>query len=407
MDDELRPNGIPSAPRLKLAGRARRNAERGTSVVVARDPAALRGFIPAWEELAAAALEPNVFFEHWMLLPALEEFGAGEGICVVLVLIRDPRNKKAPPKLGAVFPLQRLRHYKLIPAPTYRIWRHTHCYLTTPLIRADAARACLTEFFRWLSDDAGAGLIEWRGVRGDGPFHRTLIDVSNELGLLRWVSGCHTRGVLRKPRGGDEQGALDIPSEMRRKLRRKERRLKERGLVEHLTLGPEGDVARWSDEFIALEARGWKRERGTALACSEADGRYFARVASSAFGRGRFLMIGIDFDGRPIARRCSFIAGEGSFAFKTTYDEDFAHFSPGVLLELDNLEQFLALPGVRWMDSCTGSDNFAINHLWNDRVAIENLVIAIGSWSELVVSTAPMLLWLRRRVPGGRTGHLS
>jgi len=40
--------------------------------VVVRDLSTLSRFVPAWEELAAAALEPNVFYEHWMLLPALE-----------------------------------------------------------------------------------------------------------------------------------------------------------------------------------------------------------------------------------------------------------------------------------------------------------------------------------------------
>ena len=50
-------------------------ARRRMSVIAVRDLIALSAFVPAWEELAAAALEPNVFYEHWMLLPALEAFG--------------------------------------------------------------------------------------------------------------------------------------------------------------------------------------------------------------------------------------------------------------------------------------------------------------------------------------------
>src|SRR5256885_15605829 len=67
------------------------NTEHRTSIVVVRDPRTLSGFIPAWEDLAAAAIEPNVFYEHWMLLPALEAFGAGEDIVVVLVLRSEER----------------------------------------------------------------------------------------------------------------------------------------------------------------------------------------------------------------------------------------------------------------------------------------------------------------------------
>src|SRR3981189_1144811 len=69
------------------------------SVVVVRDLSTLSGFVPAWEELAAAALEPNVFYEHWMLLPALEAFGGDKDISIVLVLIHDPHNPDAPAKL--------------------------------------------------------------------------------------------------------------------------------------------------------------------------------------------------------------------------------------------------------------------------------------------------------------------
>src|SRR5882762_493898 len=77
-----------------------------TSVLVVRDPAKLARFIPAWEELASVALEPNVFYEHWMLLPALQAFGAGKDILFVIVLIRDPEDPVAPAKLGGLFPLE-------------------------------------------------------------------------------------------------------------------------------------------------------------------------------------------------------------------------------------------------------------------------------------------------------------
>ena len=56
------------------------NAGIQTSVVEIRDFKNLACLIPEWEKLAAAALEPNVFYEHWMLRPALEIFGAGRDI---------------------------------------------------------------------------------------------------------------------------------------------------------------------------------------------------------------------------------------------------------------------------------------------------------------------------------------
>lgn len=372
---------------------------RRTSVVVVRNAQTLSGFVPAWEELAAAAIEPNVFYEHWMLLPALEAFGAGRDISVVLVLLHDLHGADAPPKLAGLFPLERVRNFRNLKLSALSLWQHIHCYACTPLVRADAAGECLVELFRWLqSGGANASLIELGWVYGDGPFHKKLVDLSNELGLLSWVTDIFTRGLWHK--GDDMKGDPEsaVSGDLRRRLRRKERRLCERGRVDHLALRPEDDVERWIDEFLQIEASGWKGSGGTALAHSESGRVYFRQIARSAFRRGRLLMLGVNFDGRPIARRCAFVAGEGSFAFKTAYDEDFADYSPGAMLELDNIRQLRALPAIRWMDSCASPDNLLVNRISNDRKTIQTLAVGGGTLGDLVVSGLPLLRWTHRQI---------
>jgi Acetyltransferase (GNAT) domain len=364
---------------------------------VVRDLQTLSEFVPAWEELAAAAIEPNVFYEHWMLLPALRAFGAGKNICVVLVLIRDPHKPDAPAILGGLFPLD--TRFGRLGVSALSLWQHVHCYVCTPLLRADAASECMVEFMRWFrSDDAGASMIELGCISGDGPFHKMLVDLSNELGLLSGTTDIFTRGLWREGHDKDTDPESAVSGELRRRLRRKEKRLSERGRVEHLVMQPEDDVGRWIDEFLRIEASGWKGQRGSALASSEGDCRYFTEIATSAFHRGRLLMLGLNFDGRPIARRCAFIAGEGSFAFKTAYDEEFADFSPGAMLEMDSIRQLNALPGVRWMDSCAAPDNSLVNRLSNDRKTIQSLAIGNGALGDLVISGLPLLRWTQRRI---------
>src|SRR5215471_16816435 len=259
---------------------------RRTSIVTVRDTATLSGFVPAWEYLADSAIEPNVFYEHWMLLPALEAFGAEKDICVVLVLIHDPHDAHAPPKLGGLFPLERIRNFRNLKLPALSLWRHLHCYVCTPLLRADAAAECLDELFRWLqSGEERASLIELGSVYADGPFHQRLVDLSNELGLLSCATEVHTRGLWRK--SDDASPESSVSGDLRRRLRRKERRLRERGRLEHVALRPDDDVARWIEEFLQIEASGWKGRSGTALACSESGRRYFRQTAASAFRRGR------------------------------------------------------------------------------------------------------------------------
>ena len=84
----------------------------GTEVVVLDDAARLHDVVPLWEDLARHALEPNVFYEPWMLLPALRAFGAGEDLSFVLVLERDAAAPAGPARLLGLFPLERRRHYR-------------------------------------------------------------------------------------------------------------------------------------------------------------------------------------------------------------------------------------------------------------------------------------------------------
>jgi len=43
-----------------------------TRITVLDHPATLAAHMAGWNDLAAAALEPNVFHEPWMMLPAID-----------------------------------------------------------------------------------------------------------------------------------------------------------------------------------------------------------------------------------------------------------------------------------------------------------------------------------------------
>ncbi len=375
--------------------------ERKTSIVVVREAMTLSGYIPEWEELAAAALEPNVFYEHWMLLPALEAFGAGKDICFVLILIRDPEKPDAPSKLGGLFPLEFVPRIKSLQRPALSTWQHVHCCLGTPLIRADAVHECMVELLLWLrSGDATATLMELKWISGEGPFHRAVSDLLQDLGMTSSVTGTSTRDLLRIERDA-KKGDSAVSSELRRGLNRKEKRLSERGRVEHVVLKPGDDAGRWIEEFLRIETGSREGQRGSALACSETYRRYFTDMASSAFARGRMLMLGINFDGRPIARGCTLISGDGSFALRTAFDEEFARFSPAAMLELDNFRLLGELTGVQWMDTCPAGQNALLTRHTNNRRTLQSLAVGGGASGELVISGLPLLRWANNRVRGG------
>ncbi len=369
-----------------------------TRVVAVEDPAALAEHVAAWENLADDVIEPNAFFEPWLLLPAIRAFGAGQRLLFVLVYGPDPTRPQGPARLLGFFPLERVRRYKGLPVSYLRFWQHLYCLLCTPLIRRDAGAQCLDALFRWLAADRrGSRLLQLNLVSADGPFHHLLLDHLNERRLLTYPEETTTRALLRVAADDEAYLASVMSGGSRKELRRQRRRLGELGKLETLALDNEADLDRWVDQFLALEASGWKGQEGTALGARDADREFFRTAVREAFARGRLMMLGLFLDGRPVALKCNFLMGEGALAFKIAYDESFARFSPGVQLELDNIVAAHGQPGLRWMDSCAVSQHPMINRLWPERRSVQTVVVATGRrGGDLAVSVLPLLRWLRR-----------
>ena len=108
-------------------------------------------------------------------------------------------------------------------------------------------------------------------------------------------------------------------------------------------------------------------------------------------------MLGLFLDGRPLAMKCNFLTGEGSFAVKIAMGEAHASCSPGVLLELFNIEQAHSARPAAWMDSCTQPGHPMIDRLWVGRRVVQTQFVATGrAPGDLAVSLMPLARWLRR-----------
>jgi CelD/BcsL family acetyltransferase involved in cellulose biosynthesis len=183
---------------------------------------------------------------------------------------------------------------------------------------------------------------------------------------------------------------------VRRELRRREKRLAEAGRLEHVVLRERSELPRWIDEFLVLEASGWKGRRGSALACSEPNRRFAERLFTGAFERGRLLMAGLDLDGRPIARYCGLAAGEGAIAFKTGFDESLRRFAPGTLALADLTALAHERPGLQWMDSYTAPGNDMMGAVWKHRRTVQRLAFATDLAGEAALALLPALRFARR-----------
>ncbi len=339
----------------------------------------LETFLEPWRELARATAEPNPFYEPWMLMPALRAFAAADRVEVVLVFRGDD--------LCGLFPVAYRRGRA-------ELWRHPYCYLTAPLLRRGCERVAIR---CWLDAIAGrAGLVRIEDMPAAGRLRTHLVDELNDRRWPALVTQAYTRAVLQRAETPDEFLTRALAKKRRREFRRQRARLSELGALITDELGADVDPVPWIDELLSLEALGWK---GRAGVDSVRDRSFLAEMASGAARERKLQMLALRLDGRPVALKLNLLAGEGAFAFKIAFDESFARFSPGVLLELDNVERAHQLPALRWMDSCAAPNRFMINHLWPDRREIQTLFFATGGTrGALAVALIPLLHFFRRLV---------
>jgi hypothetical protein len=399
---------VIDAPAPPLPGASRQSAHDFTadgahevrmSVVVINDLTALEKYVPAWEDLAANAIEPNAFYEPWMMMPAIRAFGAGRNLQFALVMANEPE-----PLLCGIFPLERQNHFqglsRKLPFKTLRLWKHKYCYLCTPPVRKGYGRQVIATFFDWL--DAGSHdctLMEFKFIAGDGLFNELLIDYFERHAKLNYISMYFPRAMFRPTIDADSYLCSALSAKHRKMIRRQERQLSEIGRLEYDALTPDDDVATWIEEFLRLEASGWKGRENTAIASDESDQNYFRSIAKEAFRRGRLSMQALRLDGRPIAYKCDFPAGRGLFTFRIAFDENYARNSPGLLLEIENVRRLHARSQIEWVDSCNDSFSSMFNRLWLERRTILDVLVSAGkSWGDWVVATILLLKLLNRKL---------
>lgn len=372
-------------------------ADKGAqlTVIVERDAAGLERHLAAWEALSAAALEPNVFYEPWMLLPAVRHLRGSADLLFLFVYAQAPGASGQPPALCGFFPLERQNHYKNMPVSALRLWKHLHCFLCSPLVRAETARACFQAVFDWAAGDPrGSILIELGGVSGDGPLWTELVEFLEEHRHPTLTLECSTRAMLR-PRA-DAKSYLDdaLSTKKRRTLRQQENALSRQGTLEYAMLPGDGDIAVWTEHFLRLEASGWKGREGTALSCNPAQKQFFVETLHEAFRRGRLMVLTLSLSGTPIAQLCNFLCRNGSFAFKVAFDEAYARHSPGVLLELENIAEVHRHNWIHWMDSCSSPGPALTKQIWLDRRIIQTILATSGrSPGPFLIAVLPFMQW--------------
>lgn len=358
-------------------------------VEVCDSPDAAEALRSAWDDLAWHAIEPNPFYEPWMLLPAWRMLAESQAVRLVGVY-RTGARPQDPAELCGLVPLVRER-YTPWPVEAWKSWQHPYCYLCTPLLRQGVAIETLRALWAWMDQQSGGPAVwELPHITGGGLFHQALIEVANERHAALPVLHQYNRALLSPAESAEAYCAATMTCHNRQELRRQRRRLNDRGHVEVRTSTAGESIEPWIDHFLSLESAGWKGLEGTALAAAENDAAYFRTIVTAAAERNQVVFLGLFLDGKPVALKVNFLSGDGGFAFKIAFDEAFAKFSPGVQLELENIDWVHRQRGLKWMDSCAKPGHFMIGRLWRERRTIQRILLSTGGWrGDLLVGLIP------------------
>jgi CelD/BcsL family acetyltransferase involved in cellulose biosynthesis len=318
----------------------------------------------AWDRLSQRAAEPNPFFERPFVLAAARAFAATG----VFLLVVEGDGAGCWGGCLPVVPRRILRRPLLLSA-----WQHPYSFLGTPLVDSELTE----EFAEALVRGVGA---PWPGRLltlqrcADGPVLAAIEAAAIASPRTRvFAERRSERAALeRRP----EPTYLDgLSPHHRREYGRLRRRLGEE-LGAEVTVHDRSDSPAAVGEFLRLEASGWKGREGTAMTAS-GDAELFRRLCEEFASQGRLQMLSLEAGGRVAAMKCNLKAGDALFGFKIAFDEELRRFSPGIQLEVENVDVFHQRSELL-TDSCATPTNEMINRLWPDRRTIVKLILGPG-----------------------------
>lgn len=352
----------------------------GSTVVVAKTLEELELFARELQELASQAIEPNVFYEPWMIRSAIQWLASDSNLRFVLVFRGNNCSPSETNHLVGFFPLEIRRRYKHLPVTIARLWRHKHCHLCVPLLRQDEGREALSAFFDWILADAQlCDILEFGQIPGVGQFLELLVEVLGDRHLTNIVDIRHVRPLILRAASAEAYLSSAISSSHRKDTDKKERRLRRLGNVRYVSPCCETEAIHWIERFITLEGSGWKGRQHVALASSASDTGFFRQAMIEAWRMHKLELMGLQLNDDLIAIKVNLRCKTGSFAYKISYDEVYSSYSPGLLLEIENIRRLHADLSVTWMDSCADPNNQMFNRIWNEKKLIETLLISNGS----------------------------
>ena len=346
-----------------------------------------------WRALGERCEWRNPCFEPEMLLPAIAH-GTQPGIEILVIELES--NAQSASQLLGLMPIVFEPFYRL-PLRCAAAWRPDELFDSTPLVDSKHKSAVFKTMLKALRNRR-TRLLHFNTVSSANKFNGMVASVCQDLGLHCFQRDHFSRASLRPVGSIDEYSRRALSKNRRKKLSRATRKLQQQGHVEFEWSNGCKDGLQWAEDFLDLEASGWKGRSGSALASHTNTLKYFLELTENLISNDRLRMARLTLDQSPIAMLYDVQYGNHISAYKTAFDERYADFSPGAVLEWQNVQRLFQLGDVM-VDSCTDPNNGLINGLYADRLEYQHLVIGLEPrMAPLINRVLPMIQRIGRKL---------
>jgi CelD/BcsL family acetyltransferase involved in cellulose biosynthesis len=332
--------------------------------------------LDGWGELTLRALEPNVFLDPAFALPASQRFGRRLGVIAA----------RASGRLVGLMPgrIEGFGHGR--PVSTFVAWTHAFAPLSTPLIDRELAPETVAAMLGALPRLPHAPQVALFPLLPDEGAVAQLIALHLRAGGRRMRRFARHMRASLTPGEGDGIGML--ASKKQKDVRRQRRRLAELGTFTHTVARKGEEIQTAVGEFLALEARGWKGRAGVAASSDDETKRFFTEAVIGLAAEQKARIDLLKLERETIAATVTLTSRDYAWFWKTTYDERFSRYSPGVLLALDLSDVLDADLSLSLVDSCAAADHPMMDQLWGGRIAMADWLVPLGGTAPFATAIA-------------------
>jgi CelD/BcsL family acetyltransferase involved in cellulose biosynthesis len=210
--------------------------------------------------------------------------------------------------------------------------------------------------------------------------------------------------VTEMPDGWDDAYRRHTSSNRRNQDRRRERQLEELGTL-HTSLATTGEavLADLPDAFSLHHIRWQGRPDGSTFGLP-AGQRFQSTALPQLADQGRFAMLTLRLDGRPIAFHSWFVAGSSVYLHRNAFDATLARYGPGLVALRRSLAAASEL-GARRVEYLGGAEQFKRDLAERFEPLHQGFGLARGAAGHAYVARAQLAIALRKRLKRSQRLH--